>query len=92
MTEAGPDSFLSQKPAGLELCDKLGLTDQLIKIAAPFGRDLEMRAFLLERATGNLLIYGAPGTRELDGVWRVTNAWPDAAATANCRWRNDCWN
>jgi protoporphyrinogen/coproporphyrinogen III oxidase len=30
LTEAGPDSFLSQKPAGLELCDKLGLTDQLI--------------------------------------------------------------
>ncbi len=30
VTEAGPDSFLSQKPAGLELCTKLGLTDQLI--------------------------------------------------------------
>jgi protoporphyrinogen/coproporphyrinogen III oxidase len=29
-TEAGPDSFLSQKPAGLELVAKLGLTDQLI--------------------------------------------------------------
>jgi protoporphyrinogen/coproporphyrinogen III oxidase len=30
VTEAGPDSFLSQKPAGLQLCEKLGLTDQLI--------------------------------------------------------------
>ena len=30
ITEAGPDSFLSQKPAGLDLCNKLGLTDQLI--------------------------------------------------------------
>ncbi len=30
VTEAGPDSFLSQKPAGIELCDKLGLTNQLI--------------------------------------------------------------
>ncbi len=30
VTEAGPDSFLSQKPAGLELCAKLGLTDGLI--------------------------------------------------------------
>ncbi|HEY5626610.1 MAG TPA: protoporphyrinogen oxidase [Nitrospira sp.] len=30
VTEAGPDSFLSQKPAGLELIEKLGLTDQLI--------------------------------------------------------------
>lgn len=30
VTEAGPDSFLAQKPAGLELCAKLGLADQLI--------------------------------------------------------------
>lgn len=30
VTEAGPDSFLSQKPAAIELCAKLGLTDQLI--------------------------------------------------------------
>ena len=30
VTEAGPDSFLSQKQAGLALCTKLGLTDQLI--------------------------------------------------------------
>jgi len=30
VTEAGPDSFLSQKHAGLDLCAKLGLTDQLI--------------------------------------------------------------
>jgi len=30
VTEAGPDSFLSSKPAGLQLVDKLGLNDQLI--------------------------------------------------------------
>jgi len=30
VTEAGPDSFLSQKRAGLQLIEKLGLTDQLI--------------------------------------------------------------
>ncbi len=30
VTEAGPDSFLSQKQAGLDLCMKLGLVDQLI--------------------------------------------------------------
>ena len=30
VTEAGPDSFLSQKQAGLDLCTQLGLTDQLI--------------------------------------------------------------
>ncbi len=30
VTEAGPDSFLSSKPAGLQLVEKLGLADQLI--------------------------------------------------------------
>ena len=30
ITEAGPDSFLSTKPAGLELVAKLGLTQELI--------------------------------------------------------------
>ncbi len=30
VTEAGPDSFLSQKQAGPDLCTKLGLADQLI--------------------------------------------------------------
>jgi oxygen-dependent protoporphyrinogen oxidase len=30
ITEAGPDSFLSTKPAGLQLIAKLGLTDELI--------------------------------------------------------------
>ncbi|MEK6549590.1 MAG: FAD-dependent oxidoreductase, partial [Nitrospirota bacterium] len=28
--EGGPDSFLSQKPWGIELCRKLGLEDRLI--------------------------------------------------------------
>ncbi len=30
VTEAGPDSFLSNKPAGVQLAEKLGLADQLI--------------------------------------------------------------
>ena len=30
ITEAGPDSFLSNKPAGVELVAKLGLTGELI--------------------------------------------------------------
>lgn len=30
VVEGGPDSFLTTKPAALELCDKLGLTSQLI--------------------------------------------------------------
>ncbi len=29
--EEGPDCFITEKPAGLELCKKLGLDDQLIK-------------------------------------------------------------
>ena len=43
-TEAGPDSFLSQKQAGLELCRKLGLTDQLINT-----NETAKRAFVLSR-------------------------------------------
>ena len=42
VTEAGPDSFLSQKQAGLELCAKLGLTDQLINT-----NETGKRAFVL---------------------------------------------
>ncbi len=30
LIEAGPDSFLSQKPSAIELCGKLGLSDQLL--------------------------------------------------------------
>lgn len=43
VTEAGPDSFLSQKQAGLELCTKLGLTDQLINT-----NETGKRAFVLQ--------------------------------------------
>ncbi|MBD0316151.1 MAG: protoporphyrinogen oxidase [Nitrospiraceae bacterium] len=42
VTEAGPDSFLSQKPAALELCAKLGLTDQLINT-----KETSKKAFVL---------------------------------------------
>ncbi len=31
MIEGGPDSFLSQKPWGLQLCRKLGLMDQIVQ-------------------------------------------------------------
>ena len=44
VTEAGPDSFLSQKQAGLDLCGKLGLTDQLINT-----NETGKRAFVLYR-------------------------------------------
>ena len=36
--EAGPDSFLSEKPAALRLCERLGLTDRLIGTREEFRR------------------------------------------------------
>jgi protoporphyrinogen/coproporphyrinogen III oxidase len=44
VTEAGPDSFLSQKPAGLELCGKLGLTERLINT-----NEMAKKAFVYSR-------------------------------------------
>jgi len=44
IADAGPDSFLSQKPAGLELCRKLGLSDQLINT-----NETGKKAFVLSR-------------------------------------------
>jgi oxygen-dependent protoporphyrinogen oxidase len=41
--EAGPESFLAQKPAALELCDALGLTPRLITTRTP------RTAFVLKR-------------------------------------------
>jgi len=38
LLEAGPDSFLSQKPWGIELCTKLGIADQLINTDAAHKR------------------------------------------------------
>src|SRR5688500_13284179 len=34
-SEAGPESFLAQKPAALDLCDALGLTPRLISTRPP---------------------------------------------------------
>ena len=42
--EAGPDSFLSQKPSGLELCEQLGLSGQLINT-----NPMEKKAFVFSR-------------------------------------------
>lgn len=36
--EAGPDSFLSEKPAALRLCERLGLTDRLVGTREEFRR------------------------------------------------------
>ncbi|MES4786965.1 MAG: protoporphyrinogen oxidase, partial [Nitrospiraceae bacterium] len=44
MIEAGPDSFLSQKPWALDLCRRLGLSDQLIDTKAS-----QEKAFVFSR-------------------------------------------
>lgn len=54
----------------------------------PFARDLEIRAFLAQRATGNLLVYSTtgagPGTEDLGGVWRqYLNHWHEAEFAAD---------
>jgi oxygen-dependent protoporphyrinogen oxidase len=36
--EGGPDSFLSEKPAALQLCERLGMTDRLIGTREEFRR------------------------------------------------------
>jgi glyoxylase-like metal-dependent hydrolase (beta-lactamase superfamily II) len=38
--------------------------------ALPFAPDLHVRAFLLERAEGNVLVYGAPAVGDVGGVSR----------------------
>ena len=38
MLEGGPDSFLSEKPAALRLCERLGITDRLIGTREEFRR------------------------------------------------------
>ena len=53
----------------------------------PFGRDLVMRAFLLQRPAGNVLIYSSPsagaGADELGGIWRqYLNHWHEAMFAA----------
>lgn len=47
ITEAGPDSFLSSKPAGLQLVNKLGLAEELINT-----NETEKKAFVY--STGRL--------------------------------------
>ena len=38
LIECGPDSFLSEKPAALQLCERLGLTDRLVGTREEFRR------------------------------------------------------
>ena len=41
--EAGPDSFLSEKPAALRLCERLGITDRLVGTREEFRRTYVVR-------------------------------------------------
>ena len=41
--EGGPDSFITNKPWGIELCDRLGLSDQLIETDASHRRSFVVR-------------------------------------------------
>jgi len=38
LIESGPDSFLSEKPAALQLCERLGLTERLVGTREEFRR------------------------------------------------------
>lgn len=43
LIELGPDSFITNKPAGLRLCQEIGFTEQLIPTDARFRRSLVLR-------------------------------------------------
>src|SRR5262249_56702947 len=41
--ECGPDSFITNKPSGLALCERLGLSDRLIETDASHRRSFVVR-------------------------------------------------
>jgi len=43
LLEGGPDSFITEKPAGIELCRRIGLEDQLLPTNDRFRRTLIVR-------------------------------------------------
>jgi oxygen-dependent protoporphyrinogen oxidase len=60
--EAGPDSILAQKPAGLRLCDELGLAPRLIATTPP------RRAYILKN--GRLHALPSPSILGIPTTWR----------------------
>ena len=78
-TEAGPDSFLSSKPAGLQLVDKLGLADDLIntndtgKKACVYsgGRLRELPEGLIAVTPGQIGPFLKSGLLSVGGVARM---------------------
>ncbi len=79
VTEAGPDSFLSNKPAGLDLCEKLGLTDQLINTSETGkkafvysgGRLRELPEGLVVMTPGQMAPFLRSGLLEWGGLARM---------------------
>lgn len=67
VTEAGPDSFLSQKQAGLDLCTKLGLTDQVIDTNETRKKACVLRGGRLYELPDGLIAF-AP--RQWKPLWR----------------------
>lgn len=60
--EDGPDALLAQKPAGIELCEQLGLGDQVIEMQA-------RGAFVLR--DGRLFPLPSPSVLGLPQTWRA---------------------
>ncbi len=54
--EAGPDSFLSEKPAALRLCERLGLVDALVGTREEFRRTYVVRAGRLHALPDGFLL------------------------------------
>jgi len=54
--EAGPDSFLSEKPAALKLCERLGLTDRLVGTREELRRTFVVRGGRLHALPDGFLL------------------------------------
>ena len=80
LIEAGPDSFLTEKPWGVSLCDRLGLTPTLIGPRSAYRRTFVVHAGrLLPLPDGFQLV--APA-RLWPVVWSRLFSWPGKARMA----------
>ncbi len=56
LIEGGPDSFLSEKPAALDLCERLGATDRLVGTREEFRRTFVVHAGRLHALPDGFLL------------------------------------
>jgi protoporphyrinogen/coproporphyrinogen III oxidase len=75
--EAGPDSLLAQKPAGVTLCEELGLGPRLISTSPP------RTAYVLKR--GRLYPLPSPSALGLPWTWRGIASYTLLPASARAR-------